>query len=138
VVGEFPVMVAAAPGVPVTVKVTGLPESVPEVAVSVFVPTAVPSVHAVTAAIPSTPVGTAVVGLTLPPPAVTAKVTATPDTGFPLASFTTTDGAGLAALPTVPDALGVVFAAIVAAAPALSVIEPETTAVSPVAPKLRV
>src|SRR3989442_11571566 len=54
---------AAAPVVPVAVKVTGLPVSPAAVAVSVFVPAVVPSVHDVTAAMPLPFVAT-LVGLT--------------------------------------------------------------------------
>ena len=75
---------AGAPAVPVAVKLRGLPV-IPlplAVAVSRFVPAVVPSVQDVTAAIPSAPVVTGVVGLTLPPPAATANVTATPATGL--------------------------------------------------------
>src|SRR5437879_4289565 len=65
---------AAAPAVPVAVKVTGFP-LIPlpaAVAVSVLGPAVVLSVHVVTAAIPPAPVGTGVVGLTLPLPAAGA------------------------------------------------------------------
>src|SRR5437667_132610 len=68
---------AAAPVVPVAVNVTGLPVSPAAVAVSVFVPAVVPSVHDVTAAMPL-PFVAPLVGLTVPPPDVTAKLTATP------------------------------------------------------------
>src|SRR5437773_1875572 len=69
------------PAVPVAVNVTGLP--VPMEAVSVLPPAVVPSVQAVVAAIPLASVDTAVSGLTVPPPDVTANVTATPATGLP-------------------------------------------------------
>jgi hypothetical protein len=75
-------MEAAAPVVPVAVKVTGLPPSPLDVAVSVFVPAVVPRVQDVATAIPLPSVLTGVVGLTVPPPDVTAKVTATPPTGL--------------------------------------------------------
>ena len=52
-------------------------------AVSVLPPAVVPSVQAVVAAIPLASVDTAVSGLTVPPPDVTANVTATPATGLP-------------------------------------------------------
>src|SRR5439155_17726403 len=109
----------AAPAVPVAVNVTGLPVSVPEVAVSVFGPAVVPSVHEVTAAIPFAPVVTGVVGVTVPPPDATAKVTATPSTGFPFASCTITDGPTATALPAVADWLFPPLSAIVLAAPAV-------------------
>src|SRR5205085_2398979 len=72
----------AVPAVPVAVKVTGLPASDPEAAVNVFDPAVGPSVHAVTAATPSAPVVTGLVGVTLPPPVPGANVTATPATGL--------------------------------------------------------
>src|SRR5213078_2219574 len=127
----------AAPAVPVAVKVTGLPVSPAAVAVSVFVPAAELSVQEVAAAIPSVPVVTGVVGVTVPLPAAVANVTATPDTGFPLASFTITEGGGVTAVPAGAD-VPPPFAAIDAAAPALSAIGPELTGVSPVPPKLSV
>src|SRR5437588_142205 len=57
----------------------------------------------------------------LPFPGATANVTATCATGFPFASFTITDGGELTAVPTVADWLVGLFAAIVAAAPAVPV-----------------
>src|SRR5205085_1995950 len=110
----------AAPAVPVAVKVTGLPDNVPDVAVSVFVPAVGLSVHEVRAAIPSDPVLTGVVGVTVPLPAAGVNVTATPSTGFPFASFTITDGGGLTAVPAGAD-VPPPFGAIVAAAPAVPV-----------------
>src|SRR2546430_13391026 len=67
---------AAAPAVPVAVNVTGLPVMpLPAaVAVSVFGPAVVPSVHEDTAAIPPGPVVTGVVGFTVPLPAAGANV----------------------------------------------------------------
>ena len=102
-VGLFAAIVAAAPAVPVAVKVTGLPESDPDAAVSVFGPAVGLSVQEVRAAIPSVPVLTAVVGVTVPLPAAGVNVTATPSTGFPFASFTITDGGVLTAVPAVAD-----------------------------------
>ena len=49
------------------------------------------------------------------------NVTATCATGFPFASFTITDGGVLTAVPAVADWLVGLFAAIVAAAPAVPV-----------------
>jgi hypothetical protein len=92
---------AAAPVVPVAVKVTGLPVSPLDVAVRVFVPAIVPSVQDVTAAIPLALVVTGVVGLTVPPPDATANVTATPPTGLLNWSRTITDGGVATAVPTV-------------------------------------
>src|SRR5213078_984927 len=95
----------AAPAVPVAVNVTGLP-LIPDpdaVAVSVLVPAVELSVQEVAAAIPSVPVVTGVVGVTVPLPAAVANVTATPDTGFPLASLTITEGGGVTAVPAGAD-----------------------------------
>src|SRR5437870_4640415 len=99
----FAAIVAAAPAVPVAVKVTGLPESAAELAVKVFDPAVALSVHVVRAAIPSDPVLTGVVGVTVPLPAAGVNVTATPATGFPLASLAITDGGALTAVPAVAD-----------------------------------
>jgi hypothetical protein len=121
------------PTVPVAVNVTGLPVRPAAVAVSVFVPGVVASVHDVAAAIPSTPVVTGVVGVTDPLPAAAAKITATPDTGLPLASFTITEGGGVTAVPAGADTPPA-FRAIDAAPPALSAIAPELTGVIPVPP----
>src|SRR5438105_8733153 len=57
----------------------------------------------------------------LPFPGATANVTATCATGFPFASFTITDGGELTAVPAGADWLVGLFAAIVAAAPAVPV-----------------
>src|SRR5713101_4063006 len=111
----------AAPATPVAVKDTGLPASASAVAVSVFGPAAVPKVHAVTAAMPLALVVTAVVGVTVPPPPVTAKVTATPATGLPLPSLTITDGGMTTAVPTVAVWLFPALRAIWVAAPAIPV-----------------
>src|SRR6266851_2507241 len=56
----------------------------------------------------------------LPPPDVTANVTATPDTGLPLASFTITDGAIATGVPTTALWLLPALMAIVAAAAAFT------------------
>jgi hypothetical protein len=95
--------VAAAPAIPVAVKVTGLPDNDPDVAVKVFEPAVALTVHDVRAAIPSDPVLTGVAGVTVPLPAAGVNVTATPATGFPLASFTITEGGALTAVPAVAD-----------------------------------
>jgi len=73
--------------------------SAPALAVSVFAPTVVESVHDPTVA---TPLASVVAGLpvTLPSPEE-AKLTLTPDTGFPYASVTVTDGAVPTTVPTV-------------------------------------
>src|SRR5437870_5521709 len=112
-------MVAAAPATPVAWKVTGLPDNVPAVAVSVFSPAVALSVQEVRAAIPSAPLLTGVVGVTVPLPAV--GVTATPSTGLPFTSFTITDGGDVTAVPAVADWLVGLFAVIVAAVPAVPV-----------------
>src|SRR5205807_2008485 len=120
-VALFAAIVAAAPAVPVAVNVTGLPESDPDAAVSVFGPTVGLNVHEVRAAIPSDPVLTGVVGVTVPLPSAGVNVTATPVTGFPFASFTITDGGGLTAVPAGAVGLVGLFGAMVAAAPAVPV-----------------
>src|SRR6184192_38196 len=120
-VGLFAAIVVAAPAVPVAVNVTGLPVSDPDVAVSVFDPAVALRVHEVRVAIPSDPVLTGVVGVTVPLPAAGVNVTATPPTGFPFASFTITDGGDVTAVPAVADWLVGLFAAIAAAAPAVPV-----------------
>src|SRR6266550_420723 len=79
------------------------------------------SVQEVRAAIPSAPLLTGVVGVTVPLPAAGVNVTATSATGFPFASLTITDGGDLTAVPAVADWLVALFAAIVAAAPAVPV-----------------
>src|SRR5258706_12858212 len=95
----------AAPTVPDAVKVTGLPPSPETLAVSVLLllPAAGPSVQLVAVAIPDGSVDTVLgpAGTTVPPPAVTAKVTATPATGLPLPSVTFTDGGAATAVLTV-------------------------------------
>src|SRR5207248_595920 len=81
----------------------GLPASVPDAAVRVLGPATVPSVHDATAATPSAPVVTGLVGLTLPPPVPGANVTPTPATGLPNWSRTITDGGTATAVPTRAD-----------------------------------
>ena len=128
---------AAAPAVPVAVKVTGLP-LIPDpaaAAVSVLAPAADPSVHDVAAATPFAPVGTGDVGFTDPPPEATANVTLMPATGLPLASRTITDGGVATALPAGADWSLPASTAIAAAGPALTAIAPEATPVKPVALK---
>src|SRR5213595_2381992 len=93
----------AVPAVPVAVNVTGLPASDPDAAVNVFDPAVGPSVHDATAATPSAPVVTGLVGLTLPPPVPGANVTPTPATGLPNWSRTITDGVTATAVPTRAD-----------------------------------
>ena len=57
----------------------------------------------------------------VPFPGATANVTATCATGFPFASFTITEGGDVTAVPAGADWLVGLFAAIVAAAPAVPV-----------------
>src|SRR6184192_4672773 len=113
-----------APAVPVAVNVTGLPESDPDVAVSVLLPAVALNVQLPTVATPL-PFVVWLPPVIVPFPGATANVTATPVTGFPLASFTITEGGEPTAVPTVAVWLVGLFAAIVAAAPALSVIVPD-------------
>src|SRR5438876_1076563 len=101
----------------------GLPARLPDVAVSVFVPADVPSVHERSVAMPAPSVGTVVpvAGFVEPPPPVTSNFTPTPATGFPLASRTITDGAVATALPAVALWPLPAFTAICDAPPAPSV-----------------
>src|SRR2546425_1133064 len=120
----FPVLrplSAAAPLFPVAVIVRALPVSPLDEAVSVFGPAVGPRVHDVTVAMPLVPVVTAVVGVTVPPPDVTANVTATPLTGLPLASCTITDGSTGTALPAVADWLFPAVCSICVAVPVVPV-----------------
>ena len=82
----------------VAVNVTGLPDRLAAVAVSVLLPGDDPSVHDPTAAIPWAFV-VAEPPSTVPPPPVTAKVTANPGTGIPSGSVTITEGAVATAFP---------------------------------------
>src|SRR5205823_7081522 len=127
----------AAPAVPVAVNVTGLPASPVAVAVAVMRPAVVTGVQDCAPPIPSVPVVTGVVGVTVPLPGLAAKVTATPETGLPLASRTITDGGGVTAVPAGAD-VPPPFGAIEAAVPAPSAIAPEVAGVSPPPPKLSV
>jgi len=127
-------MFAAAPTVPVAVK---LVLSAPAVAVSVFAPTAVPSVQEPTVA---TPLASVVAGLpvTLPSPEA-AKLTLTPATGFPYVSVTVTDGAVPTDVPTVAVCPSPTLATMFAAAPTVpvavnDVLSAPTLAVSVFAP----
>jgi hypothetical protein len=73
------------------VNVTGLPDKVPLVAVREFGPGVLPNVQLPTVAMPLAFV-VALPPDTLPPPDATAKLTLTPFTGLPPASFTITLG----------------------------------------------
>jgi hypothetical protein len=84
--------IPAVPGAAVAVKACGEPFGTLALALKVFVPATVPSVP-VALAWPFAAV-VAEVGVIEPSPLVTAKVTVTPETGFPYWSFTcTTKGA---------------------------------------------
>src|SRR5437588_293193 len=119
-VGLFAAIVAAAPAVPVAVKVTRLSGSDPDVAVRVLLPAVALSVQLPTVAMPL-PFVVWLPPVIVPFPGATANVTATPVTGFPFASFTITDGVEPTAVPTVAVWLVGLFAAIVAAVPAVPV-----------------
>jgi hypothetical protein len=93
-----PSMVASG-ALPVAVNVADDPASPAAVAVRVLGPAVGPNVQLVTAAMPSPLVFMAVGGSTVPPPAVTWKVTGTPLTGLLSPSVTLTDGAMATALP---------------------------------------
>jgi len=105
----------AAPAVPVALKVTGLPVSPAAVAVTVFAPATVPSVQLVSVAMPLAFVTTVVGGAMIPPPAVTANVTLTPDTGTAPALVTNTLGGAATPVPAVADCVTAEFAAMVGA-----------------------
>src|SRR5207302_964356 len=113
-------MVADGPAMPAAVKVTGLPVSDPEVAVNVFEPAVALSVQLPTVAMPL-PLVVWLPPVIVPFPGATANVTATSATGFPFASLTITEGRGLTDVPAVSAWLVGLFAAIVAAAPAVPV-----------------
>ncbi|HVN74204.1 MAG TPA: hypothetical protein VMT44_06405 [Methanoregula sp.] len=116
-VGEI-VVITGEPAVPVAVKVTAV---IPvTVAVRVFDPAVVPSVHPATEATPFDPV---VVDPpdTLPPPEAMAKITVTPLTGLLFASFTITLGGVATAVPTAADCPSPAFFIICVAGPAVPV-----------------
>src|SRR5207237_558399 len=117
---ELFAIVAAGPAVPVAVKVTGLPVSEPEVAVKVFEPAVALNVQLPTVAMPL-PLVVWLPPVIVPFPGAAANVTATCATGFPFASFTITEGGELTAVPAGAVWLVGLFAAIVAAAPAVPV-----------------
>jgi hypothetical protein len=128
------------PVVPVAVMSTGLPV-IPAgvaVAVRVFGPGVVLSVQDVAVAIPSEPVRMSVLGSTVPLLRPVANVTSTPGTGLPLASRRITEGGEATGVPAAADWVVGLFAAIDDGVPAVRVIEPDTTLVSPDPPKLSV
>src|SRR5207302_10218458 len=131
-VALFAAIVSAVPAVPVALKVTGLPLKPVEVAVSVFGPAVALNVQLPTVATPL-PFVVWLPPVIVPFPGATANVTATPVTGFPLASFTITEGGELTAVPAVADWLVALFAASVAAAPAVAVALKVTGDPAPVA-----
>ena len=98
-------MVVAEPMFPEAVKVIGLPLKPGAVAVRVLllVPDPGPRVQLVKVAIPLALVlrVAGLAGLIEPAPLVTANVTWTPLTGFPLTSVTRTEGGALTAVLTV-------------------------------------
>src|ERR1051326_6348976 len=94
-------------GVPKVPVATNVALALPAAATTRFTPATVPRVQLVAAALPLA----SLVGLpvTVPPPAATEKVTATPEIGVPPESTTVTSG-GLATLVlTTADKLSVVF-----------------------------
>src|SRR5690348_14265365 len=98
--------------VPVAVNDTDVSDGA--LTVSVFTPVADPSVQLPTVAVPAGSV-VCVAPVTLPPPPETAKVTLTPETGFPCASLIVTFGAGdtvcvTTALPPSPAVFTMGFA----------------------------
>src|SRR5205823_974548 len=114
-------IVAAVPAAAVAVKITGLPASPLAVAREIGSASGRERVQEVAVATPLPSVVTGVAGFTVPFAPVALNVTATPETGFPFASFTITDGGELTAAPAVPGWLAGLFAALVAAAPAVAV-----------------
>src|SRR5207302_1607646 len=119
-VGLFAAIVAAVPAVPVALNVTGLPLNPADVAVSVLGPAVALSVQLPTVATPLAFVVWLAPG-TVARRGATASVTATCATGFPFASFTIPGGGVRTARAAVADWLVALFAAIVAAAPAVPV-----------------
>src|SRR5439155_4918245 len=104
-VAELAAIVLAAPMVADAVKVMGLPASPMALAVSELLPVPAPgpSVQLVRVATPAASVLTTagLAGTVVPPPAVMVKVTPKPETGFPLASVTLTEGGAPTAVPAV-------------------------------------
>ncbi|HEX2094433.1 MAG TPA: hypothetical protein VHG28_18660 [Longimicrobiaceae bacterium] len=110
-------MFAAAPAVPVALKVT---LSEPAVAVSVLAPAVLPNVQLPAVATPEALV-VCEAPVTLPPPDATEKVTLTPATGLPCVSVIVTDGGVETAVPTVALCPSPADFAMFAAAPAVPV-----------------
>ena len=128
--------------VPDAVKLTGLPVSPLAVAVTVLllVPALGPRVQLVAVAMPEASVITVAgpAGTTVPPPAVTANVTATPAIGLLPVSVTLTDGGALTAVLTGALWLVTELAEMIAAAPAVMLIVPDVAPVKLGAEKPRV
>src|SRR5207253_10114888 len=123
-------MLPALPAVPVAVNVTGLPVSPVATAVNLLAPAVVLRVQLPTVAIPLASV-VWFAPVMVPLPAATANVTATPDTGLPLASLTMTDGGIGTAVPAVTVWLFPALTAICVAAPPMTVTPREVTVVTP-------
>ena len=132
----------ARPAVPEALKLTGLPARPPALAVTVLlpVPAVGPRVQLVAVAMPEALVVTVAgpAGTTVPPPAVTSNVTATPAIGLLPVSVTLTDGGALTAVLTGALWLVTELAEMIAAAPAVMVIVPDVAPVKPGAEKPRV
>src|SRR2546422_2552273 len=111
-------VVLGPPAVAVAVTVTGLPLSPAAVARSVSTLAVVPSVQEFAAAMPFTPVATAVAGSTVPLSPLVANVTATPATGLANWSRTITEGGVATAVPTVAACPLPAFTPICVAGPA--------------------
>src|SRR5207248_2967649 len=129
-VGLFAAIVAAVPAVAVAVKITGLPVSPLAVARAVSVRSVVPRVQEVAGATPLPSVFPRVAGSTVPFAPAALSRTAPPATRFPYATLSRSDGGEVTAAPAVPGWLVGLFAAMVAAVPALSVIVPDVGALS--------
>jgi hypothetical protein len=117
------VSVVAVAGVPVAVKVIGLPERPVTAAVSVFVPDVAPMTQEPIVATPEVFVALVppLVGTVVePPPDATVQVTETLLTGLLNASRTSTAGGVVTAKPTVRDWLLPALTAICVAAPAVA------------------
>src|SRR5205807_1444054 len=105
---------------PVAVKVTGLPDKVPELAVNVFEPAVALRVQLPTVAMPL-PLEIGRASCRERVPAAGVDVTVTSATGFPFASFTITDGGDVISVPGGAHSLVRVFGATVVCSPALPV-----------------
>src|SRR5439155_724186 len=120
-VGLFAAIVAAAPAVAVAVKITGLPVSPLAVRSEERRVGKVRRVQEFPVANQRPFVLTGVARSTLPFAPAALNGSDAPASGLPFASFTITDGGEPTAAPAVPGWLVGLFAAIVAAAPAVAV-----------------